>query len=297
MSKQKPIIAFPRLPPPSVADTGGPLGQALGAMAPGLKKIWRVLTEEARNGWWSDDMTIGHQTVRQRYPLTLDQNIPVLNVEQFGIPQVMTIALSREPIDLTGIIGDNCDVFARVRYGLGAFTDTFEVDWANSIQFSVVASTLTVDALPQVVDLSIPYAAPATAELLLGGASGKFPAPNALPPTRTYRVARFPGGIRIRDFAAVLGAAAQAPVPPFSRAISLQSGVTATGGKAMDPGARVEFLDLAGSLITFYTFDELLVRSNVPIPGDTFTVRVEQTAFPYAPDLQINYRLIFHLGL
>jgi hypothetical protein len=245
---------------------------------------------ESRYGWWSDDNSIG-QPYTGPYPSNItDQGISILNVDQFGIPQVMTVALNRDFLATNA----NCDAFARVQYGIGSYSDSFEVDAANGMQFSIAASSLRVSLLPEVRAITLPYAT-GTSVLQAGAACAKFPCPNALAPTRTIIAFRNALGWGVQFFTAAAAFTAVSPqrlIPPFARSFFIQS---LTG--IMDPGASIVLSDIGGANDTYSeTFNNLAGNRSVPIAGGSYQFRLEQTAYPYAA-VQLAYRIVWQLGL
>ena len=256
---------------------------------PKSSPVARTEASEARYGWWTGNNSIG-QPFQGRYPD--EETSPVrsiLNIDQFGIPQVMTLALNRDAIiNTTG----NSDVFAVVEYGQGSFNDSFELDFANGIQASIMASSLRVGFAPEAVDLSAAYSQ-GTTQLSLSAAGGKFPAPNALPPTRTIRSMRNAAGWALQRSqpAGFTTPSATRNVPPFARSLFV-AGLTGT----FDPGAAVVFTDIRGSTLLTLTLDQFDNLRQVFLPSGVYQFRLTQGAFPYAFS-PIAYNWVFQLGL
>ena len=250
----------------------------------------RADVSEARDGWWTGNNVIGAVTpAGTLYPP--EETSPartIIDIAQFGIPQVLTVALNRDPIiNTTG----NSDVFALIEYGQGSFRDSFEVDFANGQQVSIVCNSIRVGYVPEAVDLLNPYTQ-GTTQLLASAAAGKFPAPNSLPPTRTIRALRNAAGFVLQRVAAA--AATPTPfrnVPPFARSF-FAAGLTGT----FDPGATISFTDIRGTTLLTLTFDQLDNLREIRLPGGVYQFRLSQAAFPYAFS-PITYNFVFQLGL
>lgn len=63
-------------------------------------------------------------------------------------PEVVTVVLARRDWDSrVSETGARSSIFARVAWGLGGVSGTFEVDWTSGTQFSIAADRITVDAV------------------------------------------------------------------------------------------------------------------------------------------------------
>lgn len=245
-----------------------------------------VAMQQSRKGWWSNDNQIGKNQVRQAYPPTDGGIVPVLDVGEFGIPQVLTCVLNREP--LTQDPPTNADVFARVEYGTGAYRDVFEVDWGNSMQFSIQCVSMRVFAVTEPRQPLTAYVVNGgDTSLQLGAAVGQYSIAAARPPTRSLRLERNPGGLALVRLPSA--ALSTAPVPPFARSMFVSA-----DPMFMDPSCELTLLDIAGIIVWRATLDTL-VQKWVPIPPSQ-TLRAQQFAYPFAAGIA-QYRISFELGL
>lgn len=114
-------------------------------------------TVEPEVGPWLNNPKWG-QIFQNPLPAVEDAVIPVGNIDRtVGPPKVHTVQLFRSDVISTDTA--NSDVIAQVTYGIGAVRNSFEVDWKQGAQFSLLASTITVNAVTRRVSSPAAYAA------------------------------------------------------------------------------------------------------------------------------------------
>ena len=297
------------LPDPLVSETegGGQLIQTPGgtfALTPGLGSELinqaPTIVTPSRIGWWSGDNTIGKALPRQAYPNLVGGKIPVLNVSEFGIPQMLTVALNRETT-LGQTSPNNADVFARVEFGIGAMADALELDWGNSVQFSVVCSSIRVFAVSEVATPLTAYAPIATEEVvqLAAGAGEKALGTSALPPTRTIRFARTAAGIAIASTAGAFAVIRNIQIPAFAKSFFVTasaSAVATVNNVFMDGALTVGCFSISNNPLFRLTGLELQNFVPIPLPANATTLRLTSNAYPFAP-ADVLYSIVFQLGL
>ena len=214
-------------------------------------------------------------------PANTQQRIAMIAVDgTFGPPQQLTVVLDRTLV-LPGV-GGNANVVAEVRYGGPGASDTLQVDWVNSTQFSLVASHLYVDAVPVVTFPELPYALPANPALKLGAVVGMGTfAPPRYGATRTVPIYRDATGFTPSTI----------EVPAFARAMFLQ-----TFYDQYDATAQLTF-SAAGFGPGYRRLFNQLFDVTLPLSAnDMGNVLLSQTAYPFAAP-SARYNLVFVLGL
>lgn len=244
----------------------GPDERAIMAMTePGPASKGRVVVEEARHGWWNGQ---GGAGLGQRFQGTIPSEgteRAILNIDKLGEPQVLTVALSRNDVR-TGFPTNNSDVFARVRYGVGGYSDTLELDWATGMQFSVPATTVRVSAVSFRLNTAVAFN---PRFLDLSAAVVKNPRPGALPPSRSIHFLLGPAG----------GGAAQVNVliPDFARNLTV-GGFEALATTIYDANTWIDFLHFNGGILAQYSGTEFVQVPAVVVPGEARTVTVRNTS-------------------
>jgi hypothetical protein len=108
-----------------------------------------ALCAEPPVGWWSGNAHFGRRE-KLVLPATEGQQVGLLDTGELpGPPRLISVTLFRDHPGLAGgsSVPINADIKARVTYGSGGASNTFDMDWANGGSFAVQAHTLRIDAL------------------------------------------------------------------------------------------------------------------------------------------------------
>lgn len=128
------------------------------ALLQALSTARKVLVVEPRSGWWSSNPAWG-RTVSVFYPPAENTVQSVARIDNMpGPPQVQTIILGRNPPQDSLLMPGNACWNALITYGVGAVSQQFECDWGPGTQLSLVASSITVDAVSRQAFAGVAYA-------------------------------------------------------------------------------------------------------------------------------------------
>ncbi len=220
--------------------------------------IVRVL--EPQKGAWVNQNLWGDQRV-QPLPGDPGQIVSVLgkNTIMYGPPAVHSVQLARG--DETPAV--NSDVRARVTYGCGGMTNTFDCDWLHGQQFTLVCNSVSVAAVSYAPRSKAPYD-PGTGAVFLGVAvcKGSSHAASALTYTEPRDTMQ---DAEIDDY----------PVRDFVREICVH--LDNNDDPSVATNVHVQLLDAGGSGIT-YDAQVFAGGRRVPLPGMTSLVRIRNNS-------------------
>lgn len=164
----------------------------------------RVEVVEPRRGPWTGNPAWGNRFQGAIPPV----GFPTVVLQNDGIPgppRALGVHLFRT--DRSADSNDNAEVYAEISYGAGGVRNKFLVDWISGVQFGLVASAVTITAVPYVPDPTSAFVTNARIEL--GATLGLSPPAPAYPPTFTTP----------RTTIAAFGTTAIA-IPDFARAVT-----------------------------------------------------------------------------
>jgi hypothetical protein len=252
-----------------------------------------VQVVEPIDGPWVNDPAFGNQIkkgpMNLLFPTAGTAQSVVKTDDTPGPPRVHTVQLFRGD-DRTA---NNADFYAKVSYGVGGVNNSFLVDWAMGAQFSLVASSLSVEAVSYRPDETIAYTTN-TAEIVLAATIGQG------------TIARGPVLTMTEPLRTLVAAdEIQLTVPDFARAFilrfrNLSQGLPADlGGSNPATQTLLNVLAVNGFANPFFHMDAQIFAGpmgahGLPLPGGTVFVRVHNNTNTAAgPPLQNNdYQII-----
>lgn len=239
---------------------------------------------EPVSGWWTSNGKWGNRFQGQ-LPQAPDLIVPVLNLDEApGPPRGIGIQLARSDrfIDFDGT--QNSDVYARITYGAGGFTNVFDVDYASGTKFQVVANSVRVDAITYTPNPSNVYVP--LDNIVLGATIGINAGTGCICPTLTIPTGRIDGGDEVNI-----------AVPDFAKRVSFLFELDEA-----DTQPSLKFFDIfsgsAGAVAVWgATIDEVITTQTNPLvlPGDANRIRIRNATA--APPEVMQVRVIFHLDL
>lgn len=169
--------------------------------------LMSAIAVEPTSGWWSSNGKWGNRFQGTLGPV--GEPIAILNLDKApGPPRPLAIQLLRSNRNIVNFASQNSEVYARITYGAGGVSNTFDVDWGEGQIVNVVGNSVRVDALPY-KPLSDPYVAAENivlgATIGLGSAGCRCPTltiPTPLPittgsPARRYAFPEYAKGLSV----------------------------------------------------------------------------------------------------
>lgn len=195
-----------------------------------------VVIEPAR-GPWKNNNRWGDQRVAFRMPAVDTPTQIVDGTEIVGPPRVQSVQLHRG----TQQSGTNADFRARIEYGVGGMSGTFDLDWGDGVQFSLVANWVRVIALTYRPNPINPYD-PATGIINIGASIAE----GTVTPNRqaTYTESQLITGA---------GSPGIFESPKFARAVIVWGGA-AGGAQTVDFIGAGSLNPFTGTIASFATY-------------------------------------------
>lgn len=220
-----------------------------------LRRGMHVL--EPQNGAWQDQNLWGDQRA-QPLPLEAGQVVAVLgkNTIMYGPPAVHSLQLARG--DETPAV--NADVRARITYGCGGTTNSFECDWLHGAQFCLVCNSVSVNAVSYAPRKGAIYDA-GDGAVFLAASVVKGSAFAAMPLTFTEERETF-SAAEINDY----------PVRDFVREVTVH--VPDNDDPAVAQNVQLQFLDAGGGANAQYDAQVCAGGRKIPLPGSTNILRI-----------------------
>ena len=228
---------------------------------------------EPTEGYWTGNPSFG-QRFQGSLPAVEGQAVNLIDNSKLpGPPQPWTINLFRSNKNLAneGSPAQNADVRARITYGAGGASNTFDVDVLAGTQFELVCNSLRVDLVGYNPCPSTGPYVPGPG-LIIGALFGKGSAAPALSPTFTTEFFH-----RAED------ASVDLEIPDFARSFNFHTNNTTIADFAgclitfTTPGVAVKAIDIA----EFYK--ELTSEAGLVLPGGVNQVTINMAANP-TPD-------------
>lgn len=237
---------------------------------------------EPVSGWWTANGKWGNR-FQGALPAAPDQLIPILNLDEApGPPRGINVHLARSDRNVNFQGFENSDVYARITYGAGGFTNTFDVDYSAGTKFQVIANSIRVDAITYAPNPLNSYAP--LNNIVLGATVGVNGGTGCICPTLTIPTGRLnPGDV------------VEIPVPDFAKRVSFIFDLTEVDTNPTQKEFTIFSLASGAIAVWFATIDEVVITQTSPLvlPGDANVVRVRNGTA--AEDFQI--RVVFHLDL
>lgn len=221
-----------------------------------------------RQGPWSGSNSLG---ISQPFQPAANNQQTILKLDEWDFPQVWSLMLS---IDMPDTDTGQFAVIAKIRNGVGGFTDEFEMDWTLGTSITLCANAINVIAAYEDVVGTIPDG------VRLNVLASKRPL-DGTAPTRTVR------------FSIAAGDSAVVRIPKYAKNVRFIEGVstlffTATTTMLFTYGTA------GGGTAAAWTGATLLTQhfNNVPIVGSA-----KGLAILNGGGSTINFQAIFELGL
>lgn len=235
----------------------------------------RVEVVEPESGPWQRDGAFGRY-FRGAIPTTEGDTLAVFNNDAImGPPRARVVHLYRSDRGISAH-GGNYGFRASVTYGVGGAQNNLLLDWTQGGQFSIVASTIRVEAVTYRPLDPVAYSVSAGAVVLgaLLGVDGQSTPRD--PPTFTTQT-----------FDVLAGGNVTFAVPDLARRVIPQ--LSLNGNAYAD--CEMNLLDF-GPVYSAASFTEAIARDGVPLRGETHRVFFENNG---ANAMQVA--LLFQLGL
>ena len=185
--------------------------------------------------------------------------LPIASLDNMpGPPRVQTIQLFRsDPI----VSSQNADVHARITYGLGAVNNTFDVDWLQGVQLSLLCNTIRVDAITYAPNSQVAYASNGDNVVLAAGFGEGSP-------SRTRVTFGTPSQALVSTDSALF------PVPDFAKEVIVN--VSGNNDPAVPLGASLIF---NGGGVDLLTYDLQVAAGGraLTIPTGTKNIQIPNT--------------------
>lgn len=241
------------------------------------------LAVEPVSGWWSRNGKWGNR-FQGALPGAPDLIVPVLNLDEVpGPPRGVSVQLARSDRNVNFEGSENSDVYARITYGAGGFTNVFDVDYAAGKTFQVIANSIRVDAITYQPNLSTPYVP--LDNIVLGATVGINGGAGCICPTLTIPTGRLFSGDDI-----------EIPVPDFAKRVTFLFRIDEA---ASQPAAKLfDIFALSSGAVSVWNgnISDVIITQTTPLilPGDANVIRIRNAT---APDEEFQVRVIFHLDI
>lgn len=213
-----------------------------------------VVAIEPTKGPWKNNPQWGN-SFDGPFPAEAGAELPIFEAgEIVGPPRVQSLILYRNE----AARGANSDVFARVFYGIGAKQDSFDLDYLNGVQFSLVCNWVRVVAVSFTPEPLNPYS-PTGGALQLGAGVAEGTVTKGLPASFT-EIQRFtaPG-------------VATFEMPPFAKSVIVWGAPAAAVVQFIGGGS---FNPFTGTVADFDPF----LDTGIACPGGMVRVIVTPAA-------------------
>lgn len=217
-----------------------------------------VIGLEPTKGWWTGNAKWGGRFVGA-LPAAQGAVVGITSLDYApGPPRAMGLNLFRNDfLETAAPALSNSDVRARITYGAGGFSNTFDCDWITGLQLKLFCNSLRVDMVTIVRDATAPYVAGPAVQTLgctlgINGSSG------CICPTLTEPLTSIATGLT-----------AVFPIPDFAKRVTLMSNDNASTVELEFESTNVllQEVDQATMLVSY-------LATGVTIPGGAAYIRV-----------------------
>jgi len=232
------------------------LAELAQAVASGTRAAMRrgMFVLEPQKGRWINQNLWGDQRA-QPLPAVEGQVVAVLgkNTIMYGPPAVHSVQLARG--DETP--ASNADVRARVTYGCGGTTNTFDCDWLHGAQFALVCNSVSVAAVSYAPSSLVAYQ-PADGAIFLSASVCKGSTQQGrCPLSYTEAMGQLPGP----------GALSFPIARDFTREVVVH--LPNNDDPAVPTGVFIEFTN-SGGFVVRYDAQVCAGGRAIPVPGGAF---------------------------